>query len=569
MSEIIESNHMDYSSGRVQFMLGITFLTLFCLCLYFVILMQSGNLLRSLLTFLLPSLFINLFASGLIGLLFYEIANRFGNRLQALSGIWACILWFFLSAGGGSSFSFFGPESIFNAALSVVAVLPVFLHLRLVLLEEKQYYWWCWIALLLSLLIGGSASFVFSSSGIVLCAFFLPPKYNSSPVLADSCLTKPKFNYTFLLLATALTVASCFYIPWSNESPISSFILSGDTTSKCAAICLCLLLVRLLLGKIYIGAFLLFLFWLLALSMPFPQILNHKTFVSGVLPTIPITYILVLAALSAFDVLDKKQNLLLSLLGSILLSVICCSQGVVFIDRLKELKQARINSEVLQSQLSEKSGYLVNPPLFFNGSKKAGHNDSSSEISYFRWNESTGKVEKINYSGLSHLVLTSKNFAVSFPQGQKISEVPRDNWIDLTPFHNKPWLEIDSSYLNLFSGSGGKPRKKGEKHITVNGYMQKGELQVFLGSDKINPHQANNVKIKLAFPIQSASGINWIWKGDNNPNLCSAPLELENSEILTLDLKNNVNWQMNNTVENIGISLPGGKLSLAIEKIEL
>lgn len=549
ISELIESNHMDYSSGRVQFILGSVALFLVCLVLKFFGYPEC-------ISNLLPALALNFAASTLVGLVFYEIANRYGNKIQAAAGVWASLLWFFAPAGGASGL--FLP---FNPIIVLVTLLPVYLHLRLALLEERQYYWWCWLGLLISLLIGGASSFIFSAGGIVLSAFFLPGKYTSSPVFAEPCLDKPKFNYTFLLLILAMMVASCFYLPWTNESlPFSIQIApepAGITLIVTLALSMCLFLLRLMLGKVFIGPVLFFLAWLLAGFIPVPQVLNHHAFNFGVLPLIPVVYLIASSCLPIFDVLTKKQCLIFTFLGSLTVGVFCCSIGIEFAHRLENLKQASAKQEILQSEISKTPGRVINLPANLT-------NHSNAESPLLRWNNKTSKLERINYSGLAHLSLTSNDFVVTLPEKQDISYLPGDNWAEVEQLQSKPWIEKNIHYLNLFAG----PARR-QKNITDNGSVQKGDLVVLLSSGKINPRQANNVRIKLAFPVRSSSGINWIWKGSNCDNLCSAPLKLEGADTLILNLINNEHWQMNDFIENFGISLSPGKRSLAIEKIDL
>lgn len=90
-----------------------------------------------------------------------------------------------------------------------------------------------------------------------------------------------------------------------------------------------------------------------------------------------------------------------------------------------------------------------------------------------------------------------------------------------------------------------------------------------LASVKINPREANNVKITLAFPLQPDTRVNWIWKGNNEGEFFSSPLELIDNKILGANLKNEPHWLTNDSIEQIGIFIPSGSSTLAIEKIEL
>ncbi len=159
--QIIESNHMDYSSARVQFMLGLL-LILGCTLLL-------GNSISSIFSGLNLKLLIDASTSIIIGLLFFEIANRYSNKLQATAAIWASFVWFFLTIESNSL------SSSLNGLVTFAAVLPVFLYLRYLLLEETKYLWYFYLALFLSLACG-LASFISSLSGVVLAVIFLPRK---------------------------------------------------------------------------------------------------------------------------------------------------------------------------------------------------------------------------------------------------------------------------------------------------------------------------------------------------------------------------------------------------------
>ncbi|QQR56611.1 MAG: hypothetical protein IPG59_16625 [Candidatus Melainabacteria bacterium] len=525
--QIIESNHMDYSSARVQFMLGLL-LILGCTLLL-------GNSISSILSGLNLKLLIDASTSIIMGLLFFEIANRYSNKLQATAAIWASFVWFFLTIESNSL------SSSLNGLVTFAAVLPVFLYLRYLLLEETKYLWYFYLALFLSLSCG-LASFISSLSGVVLAVIFLPRKYfsnpttsyltvcssvySSEPPLRSQFSSQSKSWPLFVTLCIALAICYCSWFFSKNYAFSEMPNLSSFNKIEWLGFLL-LLLVRLLIGKIFAAPILFCIFWTAINLLPHPELQFFNKLGEANLFAVPLTYLIVLASLPVFDTLSKKHSLILTFVGSVLMSVFCFGKGVSSWNSIHLISQTE---KMYESQ----------------------------------------KLTPINYEGDNKLCLRSKDLNPQLISGSgKLTDVSALNWFTQDAQNSTCWSEKTETYLNLSAGPTRRMPKGATKTISDNGYGLKNGVEIKLASVKINPREANNVKITLAFPLQSNTRVNWIWKGCNAKDFYSIPLEVIDNKILRVNLKNEFHWLSNESIEQIGISIPQGSSSLAIEKIEL
>ncbi len=513
--QIIESNHMDYSSARVQFMLG---LLVILACALFI-----ENIISCILGGFSFRLLIDASTSVIVGLLFFEIANRYSNKMQATAAIWASFVWFFLTIEWTSI------TYPFNSLVTFAAVLPIFIYLRYLLLEEKNYLFYFCIALLFSLGCGLS-SFIFSLSGAVLATIFLPNKYFSNPTI--SFPSAPQLNPQskplplFVTLCTALTLCYGPLFFFNNYAFSAMPNLISIVQIEWLAFAL-LLLVRLLTGKIFLAPILFCVFWTAINLLPHPELQFFKTVSEANLSSVPLVYLLVIASLPVFDVLSKKHSLILALCGSVLMSVFCFSKGVAAWNSIQAISQ---NDKLYESL----------------------------------------KSQRINHSGDSKICLSFEDLKPQLISGSnKLTDVSSSDWIAQDTLSSTCWFEKSKSYLNLSAGPARRQPLSQAKTISVNGYGLKNGVGIMLASVKINPREANNVKITLAFPLQPDTRVNWIWKGNNEEGFFSAPLEISNNKILRANLKNELHWLTNDSIEQIGIFIPSGSSALAIEKIEL
>jgi len=495
--QIIESNHMDYSSPRVQFMLGL------------IAVFGCTFLCNQILS---PKLLVDAFASASVGMLFYEIGNRYSNRLQATAAIWTSLLWLCLANASPSQDAFISSRTIF-------AILPVFLFLRFLLLEEKKYLFYFSASLIASAL-SGLPSLICSLSGTIFAAIFLPPKYFSNPTFTKTNATSN------ILFALCSALIACYCYEFFKPSPIASLYsstqnLSELTLVKVGAITLehswlifaILILIRLLAGKIFIAPLIFCTLWGGINLLPHPDNLF----------LVPISYLIAIASFPVFDVLNKKLAMLLVLSGSVLLSIFCFA---------KISENLTLPHPILKTDKAHSSAIA-----------NSGHD--------FK------------------ICLTPKDLNPRLLSGSNsISDLSNQNWIDQSS-HSASWFEKTDSYLNLCAGLPPRHPKGKSQTISVNGYgLEKGAM-LELASVKINPQEANNVKITLAFPLPSNTRVNWIWKGSKINEIQFAPLESKNDLVLSVDLENYPQWTNNESIEKIGIHIPYGDSSLAIEKIEL
>lgn len=513
--QIIESNHMDYSSARVQFMLGLLVIITCTLLL--------ENSISSILGGFSFKLLIDASTSVLVGLLFFEIANRYSNKIQATAAIWASFVWFFLTLAWTSV------TNPLNGLVTLAAVLPVFIYLRYLLLEEKNYLFFFCIALLLSLGCGLS-SLICSLSGAVLATIFLPNKYFSNPAISFSSAPQPdpqsKPLPLFVTLCTALAICYCPFLFLNNYafSAMPSLISIVQIEWLAFAI---LLLVRLLTGKIFLAPLLFCFSWTAINLLPHPELQFFKTVGEANLYSVPLVYLLVIASLPVFDVSNKKHSLILALCGSVFMSVFCFGKGVAAWNSIQTISQ---NSKLCESLKSELS----------------------------------------NHSGDSKICLGFEDLKPQLISGSNaLTDISTLDWIAQDALNSNCWFEKSKSYLNLSAGPARRQLKSQAKTISVNGYGLKNGVGIMLSSVKINPREANNVKITLAFPLPTDTRVNWIWKGNNEKEFFSAPLELIENKILKANLKNEPHWLRNDSIEQIGIFIPSASSSLAIEKIEL
>ncbi len=512
---------MDYSSARVQFMLGLLVI-LGCT-------LMLENSIASILGGLNLKLSIDASTSVIVGLLFFEVANRYSNKLQATAAIWASFVWFFLTLESNSL-----ANSLANSLHGLVtfaSVLPVFLYLRYLLLKEKKYLLYFCLALLLSLGCG-LASFIFSLSGSVLATIFLPKKYFSNPTI--SCPLEPQSRLQskpvpvplLVTLSVALAICYCSLL-FSNKYAFSAMPNLNPFTRIEWLAFIILLLVRLLTGKIFIAPILFCFFWAAINLLPHPELQFFKGLGEANLSTVPLTFLIVLSSLPVFDVLSKKHSLILALSGSILMSVFCFGKGVASWNSIQTISQ---NDKLYDSL----------------------------------------KSKQINYSGDSKICLSSKDLNPQLISGfSELTDISALDWFAQDAQTSACWFEKTLNYVNLSAGPTRRQPKVPTKTISVNGYGFKNGAGIKLASVKINPRKANNVKITLAFPLRSDTRVNWIWKGSNEEKFFSAPLELIDNKILKVNLKNELHWLSNDSILQIGIFIPPGSSSLAIEKIEL
>mgnify|MGYP003384399309 CR=1 FL=1 len=506
---------MDYSSARVQFMLG---LLVILACTFLL-----ENSISSILGGFNFRLLIDASTSIVVGLLFFEIANRYSNKLQATAAIWASLVWFFLTIEWTSV------TNPFNGLVTLASVLPIFIYLRYLLLEEKNYFFYFCLALLLSLGCGLSC-FIFSLSGAVLATIFLPNKYFSNPTIsppsAPQLDPQSKPLPLFVTLCTALAICYCPLLFLNNYafSAMPSLIAIVQIEWLAFAI---LLLVRLLTGKMFLAPILFCFSWAAINLLPHPELQFFKNVGEANLSSVPLAYLLVIASLPVFDVLSKKHSLILALCGCILMSVFCFGKGVAAWSYIQTISQ--------KDKLYES---LISKPM--------------------------------NYSGDSKICLSFKDLKpqlISSSNG--LTDISALDWVAQDAQSSTSWFEKSKSYLNLCAGPARRQNMSRDKTISVNGYGLKNGVGIMLASVKINPREANNVKITLAFPLQPDTRVNWIWKGNNEEEFFSAPFDLIDKKILRANLKNEPHWLTNDSIEQIGIFIPSGSSSLAIEKIEL
>jgi hypothetical protein len=502
---------MDYSSARVQFMLGLLVI-LGCT-------LMLENSIASILGGLNLKLSIDASTSVIVGLLFFEVANRYSNKLQATAAIWASFVWFFLNLESNS----------LHGLVTFASVLPVFLYLRYLLLKEKKYLLYFCLALLLSLGCG-LASFIFSLSGSVLATIFLPNKYFSNPTISCPLELQSRLPSKplplLITLSTALAICYCSLL-FSNNYAFSAMPnLTPFTRIEWLAFII-LLLIRLLTGKIFLAPILFCFFWAAISLLPHPELQFFKGLDEANLSTVPLTFLIVLASLPVFDVLSKKHSLILALSGSILMSVFCFGKGVASWNSIQAISQ---NDKLCDSL----------------------------------------KSKQINYSGDSKICLSSKDLNPQLISDfSELTDISALDWFAQDAQTSACWFEKTENYVNLSAGPARRRPKGPTKTISVNGYGFKNGAGIKLASVKINPRKANNVKITLAFPLQSDTRVNWIWKGSSEESFFSAPLELIDNKILRVNLKNELHWLSNDSILQIGIFIPSGSSSLAIEKIEL
>ena len=518
--KVIESNHMDYSSARVQFMLGLIIVFGSAVFLF-----KSSD---SICCNFNSKLLIDSATAVVIGLLFFEIANRYSNKLQATAAIWSGLLWFALSLTYNSGTDTFG------------GILPVYLYLRYVLLNEKNYKFYFFISLVFSLACG-LQSLVCSLSGIVLAIIFLPQKYSCSPTI-DAINVNPKISKLLIALCTAL--ATCYFYPiFSKQAVYRDYIqlpnltfvnIGGFDLSFIWIALLSLLLLRLFLGKLFIAPILFCAGWALINSLPGPELHFFTGTEESRYLLVPIAYLVVLASLPVFDTLNRKNSFFLALSGSILMSLFCLGKTLQFLNSLNSRSALNLMVE-----------------------KETGDSRQMIESS----NLHASQKSVFSFRSLNPQILGSSN--------KEIIDLSGTDWILHSDQTSGPWYEKTESYLNLCAGHFRSHPNRQFKTISVNGYGFEHGIGIALASVKINPRGANNVKITVAFPLDKDTRVNWLWKGDKSRQFHQAALELLDRHTLVVNLQNNSEWLNNGTIEQIGLYLPADNTSLTIEKIEL
>lgn len=517
---IIESNHMDYSSARVQFMLGL----IMVFGITFILLKTSDTIVCA----LNSKLLIDSATAVVIGMLFFEIANRYTNKLQATAAIWSSLLWFALSLTDNSN-----PDTLGG-------ILPVYLYLRYVLLNEKNYKFYFFLSLVLSFACG-LQSLVCSLSGIVLAIIFLPQKYSCNPTI-NVLNFNPKISRLLIALCTAL--ATCYFYPIFSKLavyrdftrlPNMAYLEIGGIDLSFIWIALAsLLLLRLFLGKLFIAPILFCAGWSLITWLPGPELNIFTRFGESRVLLVPVTYLMVLACLPIFDTLNRRNSFLLALSGSMLMSLLCFSKTLQF---FRIVKSGSAHDLIRKNKIQD-----------------------SSQLTNLS-NSQTQRKFVFSPNNLNPQLLDLSNI--------ELSDLPSKDWILHSKHTTGPWYEKTDSYLNLCAGQHRSNSKRQIRTISVNGYGSEDGVGIALASVKINPREANNVKITVAFPLREDTRVNWIWKGDKTRQFHQAALDLFDKQTLVVDLQNNSEWQNNDKIEQIGLFMPTGNNSLAIEKIEL
>ncbi|MDX2107872.1 MAG: hypothetical protein SFY67_15835 [Candidatus Melainabacteria bacterium] len=504
--KIIESNHMDYASARVQFMLGSFLILSLFLCF----------------NQLTLNLFVHFASSILVGLLFFEISNRYSNKIQATAAIWASLIWFILSRANNFEFSTWS------------GILPVFLYLRFALLNEKKYNIYFLASLLLSF-VCGFQSLVCSLSGTILASIFLPRLYSSNPTIDTTHLKNTALGTkSFFVICTALAV--CYLYPlflnkviYSNIAPLDNlcWLQIDDVNLNIVWIYFAaLFLVRLFLARLYMAPILFCAMWALINTLPHPQFNFFQIQGEAQFYLVPIAYLIVMACLPVFDVLNRKNSLILALSGSLFMSLFCICKSTAGSQSFRR----KTHNDLIEQPIKQPT---------------------------------VTTEQKLVLSGTN---LTPKLIGVS---NIAVSNLSGDEWISQSELTTGPWYEKTNSYLNLCAGPFRRDLRPKTKTISVNGYGFKNGVAMTLASVKINPREAHNVRITLAFPLSRDTRVNWLWKGNRLQEIHQAALESIDSKTLVVNLQNNPEWIENDSVEQIGLLLPAGSTSLAIEKIEL
>lgn len=565
-----------------------------------------------------------------VGLIALDITIRYGNRIGASSALFAALLYLLIPQNNPLTM----PATMLPVLLgNFFGLFAVFLDLRFRLLRENGYF----LLALLSLVLSG----VFDTSGIVIAILGIALSRGFIIETERSDSRSPLRTYvglTIYFLATMLFVVPHSAVMLSTKpSPQStlsflSAIFTGDTSLKYVQRLLPILTVttfgiatlRLVIGSLWLRPILFALAWT-ASALASWSVLNLGT--SNVIPSTavflapPVCILLALAALPAVDTLSRKTRVVLTAIGSIVISAIVVLWGVVVAEDVKEnYNQARelgLFKVELTKRMEKTAGKLaiVNPPLDFTFAAPEGKFESpeaalaerrdrqetifqamlcspltgypieietkrklpvafvrinkveqnkstdpaAAVTDFYVWSYENGRLMPIYYSGAreTHLKVDTKIRTEPIEAVQ----IKKQDWAQVQS--GEPFFEVVEDGIRLNAGN--------KKDITVWLPMR----------EYLDPTKAGTIEVGCA-PIKISSneafklkGASLVFRGKDSDEIGSIDLHPAVTDAsqtsttrLQVNTKGSADWNKHNGIAALGVRLAAGSPSIVVKSID-
>ncbi len=553
-------------------------------------------------------------SAAMTGILAFEICGLYGRRIGSAQSLFVGLLILLVPVASPFALPFNYLPQLLSACLALTACLADFRYRRL---HVQGYF----IAAIILLLVSGALDargLMLGSSGILLSRFCLLQENRQSRRFARAEAVYLLILSTCLAVSLALAPSSGVHFhvvsplnallqPFQyalDAIPVSGFIkLSGKLLPPLLGISFVILLLRALIGSVWLRPFIYSILWLVLTDVLAGMSTWSNDQIEALFMAGPFCLVLSLAALPCADALDKRWRISFTAAGSIVLSCIAVLWGSLLCLKVhshysqgKELSYFKIELARRLDDPNAAAVVVVNPPFF--DAVAASENDlsalmekqcaflsglldspltkektvirfepaistgtvrlrklradahlGSAAVENLVWSSQGRQLLPIYYSGEKQLTW---DFAMqSFDPKQLIVpagtlQLERDKWGTLS--NGCPYVEATRDGIGLVPGS-------------------KEDLIVWLRHSHLDPSKINAIKLICQSPEQSAPDAVLLLRGIDTASVKEIPFHRDRSELVAITA-GSASWLENRSIAAIGLRIPSGSSALVLKAVQ-